>query len=92
MCIRDRAKPASKKPAGEWAVQVGAFKSKALAREQLSLVRSRFAKFVINAEGAVEGAEGAFRAQFQGMTADAARGACKAISAKRQPCMILAPR
>jgi class 3 adenylate cyclase len=74
-------------------VQVGAFKSKSLANEQLMLVRSRFAKFVADAEGAVEGAAGGtFRAQFQGLTADAARDACQAITAKRQPCMVLSPR
>jgi len=73
-------------------VRVGAFKSKGLANEQLALVRSRFSKFVSGAEGAVEGAASStFRAQFQGMTADAARGACKAITAKRQPCMALSP-
>jgi D-alanyl-D-alanine carboxypeptidase (penicillin-binding protein 5/6) len=86
------ARPAPKKAKGEWGVQVGAFKSKGLAREQLSLVRSRFARFVADAEGAVEGAAGgAFRAQFQGLSAEAARGACQAITAKRQPCMVLAP-
>ena len=92
-----RAAQASAKPApkakGDWGVQVGAFKSKGLAREQLSLVRSRFARFVADAEGAVEGAAGnSFRAQFQGLTAEAARGACQAITAKRQPCLVLAPR
>jgi hypothetical protein len=87
------AKPAPKKAKGEWAVQVGAFKSKSLANEQLMLVRSRFSKFVADAEGAVEGAASStFRAQFQGLTAEAARGACKAITAKRQPCMVLGPR
>jgi D-alanyl-D-alanine carboxypeptidase (penicillin-binding protein 5/6) len=88
------AKPSSKKAnKGEWGVQVGAFKSKSLANEQLMLVRSRFAKFVTDAEGAVEGAASStFRAQFQGMTAEAARGACQAITAKRQPCMVLGPR
>jgi D-alanyl-D-alanine carboxypeptidase (penicillin-binding protein 5/6) len=87
------AKPTPKKAKGDWSVQVGAFKSKSLANQQLSLVRSRFAKFVSDAESAVEGAVGgSFRAQFQGMTAENARGACKAISAKRQPCMIIAPR
>jgi D-alanyl-D-alanine carboxypeptidase len=87
------AKPAPKKAKGEWAVQVGAFKSKSLANEQLMLVRGRFAKFVADAEGAVEGAaSGTFRAQFQGLTADAARSACPAITAKRQPCMVLSPR
>jgi D-alanyl-D-alanine carboxypeptidase (penicillin-binding protein 5/6) len=85
------AKPAPKAK-GEWGVQVGAFKSKGLAREQLMIVRSRFSKFVSDAEGAVEGAAGGnFRAQFQGLTAEAARGACQAITAKRQPCMVLAP-
>ena len=73
-------------------MQVGAFKSKGLAREQLMIVRSRFSKFVSDAEGAVEGAAGgSFRAQFQGLTAEAARGACQAITAKRQPCMVLSP-
>lgn len=81
-----------KKPKGEWAVQVGAFKSKGLANKQLTLVRGRYAKFVADAEGAVEGVSGgAFRAQFQGLTAEAARSACKAITAKRQPCMVLSP-
>jgi D-alanyl-D-alanine carboxypeptidase len=81
------------KPKGEWAVQVGSFKSKGLASKQLTLVRGRFAKFVADAEGAVEGAAGgAFRAQFQGLTAEAARSTCAAITARRQPCMVLAPR
>ena len=87
------SKPVTKKAKGEWAVQVGAFQSKGLAKEQLSIVRNRFTKFVADAEGAVEGAAGgAFRAQFQGLTAEAARSACAAITAKRQPCMVLSPR
>ena len=87
-----KATPA-KKPQGQWAVQVGAFQSKGLANKQLTIVRGRFAKFVADAEGAVEGAAGgAFRAQFQGLTAEAARSACAAITAKRQPCMVLSPR
>ncbi|WP_184718365.1 serine hydrolase [Caulobacter sp.] len=85
-------KPATKKAKGEWSVQVGAFKSKSLANEQLKIVQKRFSSAVANAEGAVESAGGAFRAQFQGMTADAARAACSAITAKRQPCMVLSPR
>ena len=85
------AKPA-KKAQGEWSVQVGAFKSKSLANDQLKLVRSRFAKVVADAEAAVEGAGGTFRAQFQGLTADAAQSACSALKAKRVPCMVLSPR
>lgn len=85
------AKP-TKKAKGEWGVQVGAFKSKSLANDQLKLVRGRFAKVVADAEAAVEGAGGTFRAQFQGLTADAARSACSTLKAKRVPCMVLSPR
>ncbi len=87
-----QAKPAPKKAKGEWSVQVGAFKSKSLANDQLKLVEKRFSSLVSSAESAVETAGGTFRAQFQGMTADAARAACSAITAKRQPCMVLSPR
>lgn len=87
-----QAKPVAKKPKGEWSVQVGAFKSKSLANDQLKLVEKRFSSLVSSAESAVESAGGTFRAQFQGMTADAARAACSAITAKRQPCMVLSPR
>ncbi len=83
---------AVKKPKGEWGVQVGAFKSKSLAHDQLNLVRGRFAKFVLDAESAVDAAGGTFRAQFQGMTSEAARDACSALKAKRVPCMVLSPR
>lgn len=87
------AKAAPKKAKGDWSVQVGAFQSKSLANKQLDIVRQRFAKAVADAEGVVSGAAGgAFRAQFQGLTADAARAACSAITAKRQPCMVIAPR
>ena len=54
-------------------------------------MRGRFAKFVLDAESAVDAAGGTFRAQFQGMTSEAARGACSALKAKRMPCMVLAP-
>ncbi|ALL13728.1 D-alanyl-D-alanine carboxypeptidase family protein [Caulobacter henricii] len=88
-----KAAKAVKTSKGNWAIQVGAFKSKSLAKQQLTLVRGRFARFVADAEGAVEGAAGgAFRAQFQGLTAEAARATCAAITAKRQPCMVLSPR
>jgi D-alanyl-D-alanine carboxypeptidase (penicillin-binding protein 5/6) len=87
-----KVKTSVRKPKGEWSVQVGAFKSKSLANDQLKLVRGRFAKMVADAEAAVEGAGGTFRAQFQGMTADAARDACSALKAKRMPCMVLSPR
>jgi D-alanyl-D-alanine carboxypeptidase len=87
------AKASPKTPAkGEWTIQVGAFKSRQLAKEQLSLIGRKVGGLVSQADGAVETAGGLFKAQFQGLTSEAARSACSAISAKRQPCMVLAPR
>ena len=34
---------------------------------------------------------GYFRVRFEGMTADAARAACKTLKAKKQACMVIAP-
>lgn len=81
-----------KKPKGQWAAQVGAFKSKDQARTQLTTIRKRFGKVLDDAEGVI-GAKvgGYFRVQFTGLTADDARAACKALSAKRQTCMVIAP-
>jgi len=56
------------------------------------LIGRKVGGLVSQADGAVETAGGLFKAQFQGLTSEAARSACSAISAKRQPCMVLAPR
>ncbi|MDO9224017.1 MAG: SPOR domain-containing protein, partial [Caulobacter sp.] len=34
---------------------------------------------------------GYFRVRIEGMTADAAKAACKALKAKKQACMVVAP-
>jgi D-alanyl-D-alanine carboxypeptidase (penicillin-binding protein 5/6) len=92
-----RAVPAKKpaparKPAGQWGVQVGAFKDRGQARAELGRLRKRFDAVLADAEGQVaDKVGGYFRVQFDGMTADAARDACKALKAKRQVCMVLAP-
>jgi D-alanyl-D-alanine carboxypeptidase len=86
------AKAAPKKPRGQYVVQAGAFKSKAQAREQLALIRKRFASSFRDAEADIGGAVGGyFRVRFEGMTADAARAACKTLKAKKQACMVIAP-
>jgi len=83
---------APKKPRGRYVVQAGAFKSKAQAREQLSLIRKRFASSFRDAEADIGGAVGGyFRVRFEGMTADAAKAACKTLKAKKQACMVIAP-
>ncbi|MBX3479222.1 MAG: D-alanyl-D-alanine carboxypeptidase [Caulobacter sp.] len=85
-------KPAPKKPKGEWTAQVGAFKSKDQAKTQLVTIRKRFGQVLDDAEGVIgDRVGGFFRVQFTGLTADGARAACKALSAKRQTCMVVAP-
>ncbi|MDO9222259.1 MAG: D-alanyl-D-alanine carboxypeptidase family protein [Caulobacter sp.] len=85
-------KVAPKKPRGQWAIQAGAFKSKSQAREQLSQLQRRFRQVLDDGEAEIGGAVGGyFRVRFEGMTADAAKAACKALKAKKQPCMVMAP-
>lgn len=85
-------KAAVKKPRGNWAIQAGAFKSKSQARQQLSQLQRRFRQVLDDGEAEIGGAVGGyFRVRFEGMTADAAKAACKALKAKKQPCMVVAP-
>lgn len=85
-------KAAPKKPRGQWAIQAGAFKSKSQAREQLTQLQRRFRQVLDDGEAEIGGAVGGyFRVRFEGMTADAARAACKALKAKKQACMVVAP-
>ncbi len=85
-------KATPKKARGQWAIQAGAFKSKSQAREQLALIQRRFASAVDDGEAAIGNAVGGyFRVRFEGMTADAARSACKVLKAKKQTCMVVAP-
>lgn len=85
-------KPAAKKPRGRWAIQAGAFKSKSQARAQLTQLQRRFRQVLDDGEAEIGGAVGGyFRVRFEGMTADAAKAACKALKAKKQACMVVAP-
>lgn len=81
-----------RKPRGQWAIQAGAFKSKAQARAQLTQLQRRFRQVLDDGEAQIGGAVGGyFRVRFEGMTADAAKAACKALKAKKQACMVVAP-
>jgi len=83
---------APKKPRGQYVVQAGAFKSKAQARDQMKQLQRRFASAFDEAEADIGGAVGGyFRVRFEGMTADAAKAACKTLKAKKQACMVIAP-
>lgn len=86
--LNAKAKPTA---GGRWTIQVGAFKNRSDAREQLSLVGKKFAKHVDDAKAVAEKDDGRYVARFSGMTEADAKGACKAIKAKKQPCVVMAP-
>ena len=84
-------KAAAKVPAGRWTVQVGAFRSRADAREQLQIVEKKFGKHFDDAKPAAEKDDGRYVARFTGFSETAAKEACRAVKARKQPCMVLAP-
>lgn len=87
-----KKKPAKAAAAkGKWTVQVGAFKSKSDAREQLALVKKRYGAPFSSAEGVANASGSHYRAQFKGMTESSARDACRELKAKKQPCLIIKP-
>jgi hypothetical protein len=76
---------------GDWQVQLGAYKSSAQARAQLSKMNSKFATALAASEGHVERSAGNYRVRFSGLSADQARNACTNIKAQGQACMALKP-
>jgi D-alanyl-D-alanine carboxypeptidase (penicillin-binding protein 5/6) len=76
----------------KWVVQVGAFKSRSDAKEQIALIEKRFGKQVDGARPATEKSAGKYAARFAGLSEREARDACKAIKAKRLACMVIEPR
>jgi len=70
-----------------WWVQVGEFRSRGAARQQIEAVSRRFAGLFDNAEGTVDGSGRAYRAVFSGLTEQAAREACSAVRGRGLPCI-----
>jgi D-alanyl-D-alanine carboxypeptidase len=81
-----------KKASGRWTVQVGSFRSRTDAREQLQLVEKRFGKHFDDAKALAEKDDGRYRARFTGLSERDARAACQALKAKKQPCVVMGPR
>lgn len=79
------------KKGGKWTVQVGSFRSKKDAREQISFVEQRFGKQFAHAEGFVaDPVGGAYRTRFKGFSNEAsAKKACSAMKAKRMACVVV---
>ncbi|HEY9235481.1 MULTISPECIES: D-alanyl-D-alanine carboxypeptidase [Phenylobacterium] len=76
---------------GKWVVQVGAFKSKSDAKEQITFVTKRFSKHFRVKDGQVSGKSGSYRARFSGYSEVSAKNACQALKAKRLACMVVKP-
>lgn len=83
--------PTPAPPAGRWAVQVGAFRDETVARNWLGEVNRRFRSQFNGASRAVLNSDGWYRSRFTGLTEDAARSACAALSARHVTCMIVRP-
>lgn len=96
----DPASPASRPPAretvreaaGRWAVQVGAFRDEAIARDWLAEVNRRFRNQFNAAERTVQNAEGWYRSRFTGMSEQAAQSACATLAERRVTCMVIRPQ
>jgi D-alanyl-D-alanine carboxypeptidase (penicillin-binding protein 5/6) len=85
-----RVEPKAKR-AERWAVQVGEFRSHADAREQIALVKRKFGNHFDGATGAAEKAGRRYKAVFSGFSEGEAKGACRALRAKRLACAVLSP-
>jgi len=86
-----RVEPRPAKHAERWAVQVGEFRSHADAKEQIALVKRRFGDHFDGAVGAVEKAGRRHKAVFTGFSEGEAKGACRALKAKRLACAVVEP-
>jgi D-alanyl-D-alanine carboxypeptidase len=75
----------------KWAVQVGAFRSKSDAREQIALVNKRFGEHFDGAKPATDKQGRTYKVVFSGFSESDAKGACKALKAKRLACMVIGP-
>ncbi len=75
----------------KWAVQVGAFKSKTDARDQIAWVSKRFGDHFEGARGTAEKQGRTYKAVFTGFSEGDAKGACRSLKAKRLACMVIAP-
>jgi D-alanyl-D-alanine carboxypeptidase len=81
----------ARQPAGRWAVQVGAFRDEAVARNWLTEVNRRFRSQFASAERNVITAGDWYRSRFTGLTQEAATAACEALSERRITCMVVRP-
>jgi D-alanyl-D-alanine carboxypeptidase (penicillin-binding protein 5/6) len=89
--IEAKSKKKADAPAAKWSVQVGAFKARSDAKEQIDLIEKRFGKQVSGAKPVTDKAAGRYRSRFVGLSEREAKTACKAIKAKGMACQVIEP-
>ncbi|MAL08692.1 MAG: D-alanyl-D-alanine carboxypeptidase [Maricaulis sp.] len=81
-------------PAGQWAIQVGAYTGEAAALARLETVRG-LAPDLSNAQLATPSVDTngrrLFRARFEGVDADTARSVCRLLAARSEACFAVSP-
>ena len=75
----------------KWAVQVGEFHSPTDARHQIAFVEKRFGDHFDGATGGMDKEGRRYKAVFTGLTESDAKGACRAMKAKRLACLVIEP-
>lgn len=91
-----RAMPRSASNGGEWAIQVGAFKSSIQAREAAAGVHDALPDLLSAAQiellpTAPFGGQILFRARLSKISANTASAACARLATGQQPCMVVSP-
>jgi hypothetical protein len=77
---------------GDWMIQIGAYKAKKQAREQLATIQHKYAAQLKAGRPDIESApHGYYRARIVGLSAQAAQKACDLISAHRTACDVYEP-
>ncbi|MDO1558460.1 D-alanyl-D-alanine carboxypeptidase [Brevundimonas sp. 2R-24] len=79
--------PTRSRPSGDWIVQVGAFRSRSDAQGWIRTVSRRFSSHFRGAESDIQTANGWYRSRFTGLTQEAARAACAAMTQARLDCI-----
>ncbi len=71
----------------DWWVQVGEFRSRRLARDQVEQAARRFPRQLDDAEGRVDGVGGSYRARFSGFSRSAAEQVCQDLRRRGATCV-----
>jgi hypothetical protein len=88
---RERTSRRAKARDDSWGVQVGAYRGRGEAREQLAALTHRYSKLGDADRDVQSGGRGYYRARFSGLSAAQARHACAVMHAHHQTCEVVAP-